>query len=431
MRAAEAFLDRAELTARQQSRLGKLLDEVLPRNPFYARKFQAAGLRRDEVRSLADLQRLPWTTKTDLLADQLAHPPYGSNLTYPIAQYTRMHQTSGSTSQPLRWLDTAADWEHLLGCWQTIFDIAGITAVDRLLFAFSFGPFLGFWTAFEAGQRRGCLCLAGGGLSSVARLNLLLDNHATAVFCTPTYALRLAETAREHGIKLGKANDRYMVRALVVAGEPGGCIPATRARIEDAWQARVFDHSGMTEVGPMAIECPEGPGGLHLLEGDYLAEVIDSKSDQAVPAGFIGELVVTTLGRAGSPLIRYRTGDLVRVDNRPCSCGRSFMRLAGGILGRTDNMIQVRGNNVYPAALENVIRRFREVAEFRIVVNEHLSMTELRIEIEPARNSSVSDLPQRVTQAIRDELLFRAEVAVVESLPRFEMKASRVIRGQP
>lgn len=427
MRAAEAFLDRAELTALQQARLGKLLDEVLPRNPFYARKFQAAGLRRDDIGGRDNLRRLPWTTKSELLADQLAHPPYGSNLTYPVAQYTRMHQTSGSTSQPLRWLDTAASWEHLLGCWQSIFDIAGITAADRLLFAFSFGPFLGFWTAFEAGQRRGCLCLPGGGISSVARLNMMLDHQATAVFCTPTYALRLAETAREHGIELSKANDRYAVRALVVAGEPGGCIPATRERIEDAWQARVFDHSGMTEVGPMAIECTEGRGGLHILEGDYLIEVIDPKSEQAAPAGAIGELVVTTLGRVGSPLIRYRTGDLVRVDGRPCPCGRTFMRLAGGILGRTDNMIHVRGNNVYPAALENVIRRFREVAEFRIVVNEQASMTELRIEIEPENNGD--DLPERVSQAIRDELLFRAEVVIVESLPRFEMKASRVIRG--
>ncbi|MBM4072084.1 MAG: phenylacetate--CoA ligase [Planctomycetes bacterium] len=429
MRAAEAFLDRAELTALQESRLAELLDEVLPRNPFYAEKFKAAAVRRADVRKLADLKRLPCTTKAELLADQIAHPPYGSNLTYPVAQYTRMHQTSGSTSLPLRWLDTASSWERMLSCWQTIFDITGITTADRLFFAFSFGPFLGFWTAFEAGQRRGCLCLAGGGLSSVARLNMLLDHSATLVFCTPTYALRLAETAREHGIELSKANSRYSIRALIVAGEPGGCIPATRARIEDAWQARVFDHSGMTEVGPLAIECPEGPGGLHILEGDYWAEIVDPTSEQMVAAGSTGELVLTTLGRVGSPLLRYRTGDLVRLDDGPCPCGRTFLRLAGGILGRADKMIHVRGNNIYPAALENIIRRFREVAEFRIVVSEQAHMTELRIEIEP--ECAGANLPERIGQVIRDELLFRADVVLVKSLPRFEMKASRVIQTGP
>lgn len=425
MRAAEAFLDRAELAGLQQARLGQLLDEVLPRDAFYARKLREAGVGREAIRSLDDLSSLPCTTKAELLADQLAHPPYGSNLTYPIAQYTRMHQTSGSTRQALRWLDTAASWERMLECWQTIFDIAGITSADRLFFAFSFGPFLGFWTAFEAGQRHGCLCLTGGGLSSVARLNMLLDHQATIVFCTPTYALRLAETARESGLKLGTS-----VRALIVAGEPGGSIPATRARIEQAWQARVFDHSGMTEVGPMAIECQENPGGLHILEGDYFVEVIEPDSERSASAGVVGELVVTTLGRLGSPLLRYRTGDLVRVDGPPCPCGRSFTRLAGGILGRTDNMIHVRGNNVYPAALENVIRRFPEISEFRILLDDASEMTELRIQIEPEKCCETVRLPERVGQAIRDELLFRAEVVLVapDTLPRFEMKASRVQR---
>jgi phenylacetate-CoA ligase len=214
---------------------------------------------------------------------------------------------------------------------------------------------------------------------------------------------------------------------LILAGEPGGSIPATRAKLEADWHARVFDHSGMTEVGPMSIECPEHPGGLHILEEDYIVDVIDPKTGTSIAPGELGELVVTNLHRLGSPLIRYRTGDLVRVDPAPCPCGRSLLRLQGGILGRTDDMIVLRGNNFYPSALEGVIRRFAEVVEYRVRVDASSPLAELHVEIETRTDPPVS-LPERLAQAIRDELLFRAEVAVVPpgSLPRFEMKAQRV-----
>jgi phenylacetate-CoA ligase len=419
------YQERSKLADLQQDRLNLLLDEVWPRNGFYSRKL--AGFERNDVRRLEVLARLPFTTKAELLADQEAHPPYGTNLTYPLHHYCRLHQTSGTTGRPLRWLDTAQSWNNLLGLWDSIFAVVGVTAADRLFFAFTFGPFLGFWTAFEAAARLGCLCLSGGGMSSAARLRMLLDNQATVVLSTPTYALRLAEVAREQGITLGKKAG-CAVKALIVAGEPGGSIPATRARIEEAWQARVFDHHGTTETGPLGVECPAQPCGLHLLEGDHLVEVIDPTSGQAVTPGTVGELVVTTLGRLGSPLIRYRTGDLVRVDPRPCPCRRTFFRLEGGVLGRTDDMFHVRGHNVYPAALEGVIRRFTEVAEYRIMVDQTGSLTALRIEVEPARDAP--DLVARISQAIRDELLFRAEVEVVPpgTLPRFEMKAQRIRR---
>lgn len=405
-------------------RLAKLLRIVVPTNRFYARKF--AGL------ALDDWNALPFTTKDELLANQAEHPPYGELLTYPRDRYTRLHQTSGTQGTPLRWLDTPESWEWMLGCWRTMFEVVGVTKADRLLFAFSFGPFLGFWTAFEAANRMGCLCLAAGGLSSGARLRMLLDNRATVVLCTPTYALHLAEFAKQAGVRFEG------VRCLIVAGEPGGSIPATRARIEEAWNARAFDHSGMTEIGPLAIECPANPGGLHVLEDDYYAEVIDGNPHAPGEAGVsrsetatMGELVLTNLGRLGSPLIRYRTGDLVRVDPNPCPCGRTWMRLAGGILGRTDDMIAIRGNNVYPSALENVLRRFEEIVEYRITLDRSSPLAEMRIEIEPSESGG-SDLAARVADAIRDELLFRAEVAVVApgTLPRFAMKARRIVIQQ-
>jgi phenylacetate-CoA ligase len=420
----EDTLDRDTLEQSQRDRLRPLLGEVLPRNRFWADRFAGAGPTPADAGTSAELARLPFTTKAELLADQQRHPPYGSVLTYPRERYVRMHQTSGSTGRPLYWLDTCESWDWLLGCWDSIYRIIGLRRDDRLFFPFSFGPFLGFWTAFEAAARQGCLCLPGGGMSSAARLRFLLEHEATVVFCTPTYALRLAEVAAEEGIDLAGAP----VRLLVVAGEPGGSIPATRSRIETAWGARVLDHGGLTEVGPALIECPENPAGLHLLETDFLAEVIDPDTGQPVPPGQVGELVLTNLGRWGSPVFRYRTGDLVRIDSRPCPCGRAFRRLEGGILGRTDDMIHLRGNNVYPSALEGVIRRFPEVAEYRIAVDRSGSLPVLRIELEPVALASRMDIAEMVSRAIRDELFFRAEVTAVPpgTLPRFEMKAQRV-----
>ena len=418
---------REDLTRHQAERLVALLREILPSNGFYARKFAAAGLDPASVRTPADLAPLPWTTKAELLADQAEHPPYGTALTYPVECYRRLCQTSGTSGRPLRWLDTAVSWTWMLDNWAAIYRMSGVRPGERLFFPFSFGPFLGFWTAFDAASRYGCLCLPGGGMSTVARLRFLRDNDATVVLCTPTYALRLAEAAREEGVDLPGSS----VRTILVAGEPGGSIPATRGRIEAAWGARVFDHTGMTEVGPMAVECVANPGGLHVLETEFIVEVIDPATGRAAPPGTEGELVVTNLGRAGSPLLRYRTGDLVCVDPEPCPCGRTLTRLLGGVRGRVDDMIVLRGNNVHPSALQTILHRFPEVAEYRVEVDRAGALPVLRIDVEAQAAHDGGAVAARVAQAVRDELLFRAEVRAVApgSLPRFEHKAQRFVRN--
>jgi phenylacetate-CoA ligase len=395
-------------------RLRDLLAQVVPGNRFYARKLAAWDGR--------DLAAVPFTLKAELVADQHEHPPYGSNLTYPFARYCRLHQTSGtSAGRPLRWLDTPESWDWLLSCWQVTFARLGLRTDDVFYFPFSFGPFLGFWTAFEAAARAGYLVLPGGGLTSTARLRFLLDHRATVVCATPTYALHLAELAAAEGIDLAGSP----VRLVIVAGEPGGGIPATRARIEAVWGARVIDHYGMTEVGPVAAETVDVPGDLLVLENHYIAEVLQPGTATPAPQGALGELVLTNLGRTGSPVIRYRTGDVVRARRGP----DGLLRLAGGIQGRTDDMIHVRGNNLYPASIEAVVRRFPEVAEFRIVVDRTGALADLCVEVEPVNGSTPSGLADAVARAIRDELLFRVPVAAVlpGSLPRYEMKARRVV----
>src|SRR5262245_16619210 len=292
-----ADLSRAELDRHQAEGLAALLAEALPGNRFYARKFAEAGLSPSRLRFPDDLQRLPFTTKAELLAAQQAEPPHGGLISYPFGRYVRMHQTSGTTTgQPLRWYDTAESWATILDGWIEKLSFGGIHSGDVMFFPFSFGPFIGFWSGFEAGVRMGCLCLPGGGMSSSARLRFLLDNAVTVVFCTPTYALRLLEVAAAEGIDLTTSS----VRALIVAGEPGGSIPATRRRIEAGWGARVFDHNGMTETGPLGFECLEAPGGLHLLETMIWPEVIDPATGRQVPPGTHGELVITSFRRVAS-----------------------------------------------------------------------------------------------------------------------------------
>ena len=397
-----------------------MLDEVLPRNRFYASKFAAAGVKPSDIRTIEDLSRLPFTCKEELAADQAANPPYGTALTYPVERYSRLHQTSGtSTGKPLKWLDTPESWESVLRCWSLAFPIMGLSPRDRVFFPFSFGPFIGFWSAFEAASRFGALVIPGGGMTSTARLRFLIEQEATVVFATPTYALHLAELAAKEGIDLAGSS----VRKLVVAGEPGGAIPATRQRIEQVWGARVFDHYGMTEVGPVAIEAEDSPGEMVLIESEYIVEVLPPSGGRQPPVDDdIGELVLTNLGRIGSPVIRYRTGDLVKVRNG---------RIVGGILGRVDDMLHVRGNNLYPGSIEAIVRRFPGVAEYRIVVDRSGPLADLRLEVEPAAGTDGRELAESVSRAVRDELLFRVDVTAAPpgSLPRFEMKARRIVNA--
>ncbi len=424
----EVLPTRPAIARAQFGRLRALLAEVLPTNSFYARKIPD-GLAGKFSTLEGFAAEIPFTLKSELVADQLSNPPYGTNLTYPLACYTRCHQTSGTSGAPLRWLDTPESWDWMVRNWERVHRLAGTTSADRIFFAFSFGPFLGFWLAFEAGARLGCLCLPGGGMGSVARVRAILDHGATVLCCTPTYALHLAEVAVAEQIDLSASR----VRILNVAGEPGGSIPATRQRLGEAWGgARVFDHHGMTEIGPVTYECPVRPGVLHVLEDAFIAEVIDPVNGRAIAPGHNGELVLTNLGRTGSPLLRYRTGDLVQSAAREvCDCGSSELALEGGILGRTDDMVVVRGVNVYPAAVEEIIRAVGGVAEYQVCVSAGRALTELVLKIEPAVNcGDVIALVRQLERALHHALALRVPVTAVPSgsLPRFEMKAKRWVK---
>ena len=390
----------------QWSLLSAKLPELQRENPFYRARLPKAA---------RELGQLPFTTKADLSEDQAAHPPFGTNLTYPLDRYVRLHQTSGTTGRPLRLLDTPESWEWWRECWQPIYRAAGVTARDRIFFAFSFGPFVGFWSAFAGAERLGALCLTGGAMTTTERVAAIVATEATVLMCTPTYALRLGEAAREEGIDLA----RSALRVSIHAGEPGASIPATRERIEKELGVESFDHTGATEVGAHGFSC-SARDGVHINESEFIVEVVDA-SGEARDEGD-GELVLTNLGRWGMPVIRYRTGDRVHAVRGTCSCGRTLVKLAGGIAGRVDDMVTVRGVNVFPSAIEAIVRRFDEVGEYRVELARVREMDELRCIVE-----APADVAERVGGAIHRELGIRClvESVVPGTLPRFEMKAKR------
>jgi phenylacetate-CoA ligase len=411
---------REDLASHQMSRMRALLKELLASNPFYGARLSDSGFTDARLlRSPEDLKFLPFTRKSQLVEDQEIHPPFGTNLTFALDRYVHLHQTSGTTGKPIRWLDTRESWDWWARCWAAVYCAAGVTPADRIFFAFSFGPFIGFWAAWAGAEKMGTLAISGGAQDSYQRLKNLIELQATVLCCTPSYALHLSEVARKENIDLEKS----AVRKIIVAGEPGGSIPGTRARIEEAWGGRVFDHTGATEIGGHGMTCL-GQCGVHLNEGEFLIEVIDPLTLKPADEG---ELVITNLDRIGSPVLRYRTGDHVRINRDVCECGRTFVRMDGGIIGRIDQMLIVRGVNIFPSSLESIVRSFPRVQEFRVIVDDIDAMDELLIVVEVS-----GDNPEDVVKALGREAAHRLGLRVgvelaAQPLPRFEMKASRVI----
>ena len=416
-------LPRKALETLQIEKLCSMLEQIYGRNRFYTDKFNAAGIHPDSIQTLDDLKRLPLTSKSELVQAQSDALPFGSNTTFKESAYSRFHQTSGTTGTPLRVLDTPESWDWWGRCWGHVLAGAGLTENDRMFVPFSFGPFIGFWAAVEGAQKINALMIPGGGRDSLQRLHLMKELGATAMCCTPTYALRLAEVAQESSFDLSE----IPLRTLIHAGEPGANVPATKARIESVWNAKCYDHAGASEIGAHSFECEIQPNGTHVTESEFIVEVLNPETLEPVPAGEQGELIITNLGRIGYPVIRYRSGDLVVLNQQKCTCGRSYARFEGGVLGRADDMVVVRGINVFPSAVENLVRQCESVEEFRITVTTEREMGNLAIELELSKNANPESVRKTVDQEIQNELSLRPEITLVPSgsLPRFEMKAKR------
>ena len=406
-------MDRGALAEYQVTRLNQMLESILPANPMYARKLAGQQL---PVRNLEELIEWPFTSKAELQPGEGQLLP--RNMTYDISRYVRFHQTSGTRGRPLMVVDTQEDWQWWIESWQSVLDAAELEDTDRALLAFSFGPFIGFWSAFDALTARRAMTIPAGGMSSLARLELARRSEATCLFCTPSYALHLAEVAREHQIRV----DQLPIKKIVVAGEPGGSVAATRARIESSWQVSLFDHAGASEVGPWGVPDRSGTG-LHVLESEFIAEFIGVESGQPANEGEVAHLVLTSLGRYGSPVIRYRTGDLVR-PVWPKEGRNRFVLLDGGVLGRADDMLIIRGVNIFPSSIEQILHSFPEVVEYRITARKSGQLDQLEIDVEDHLEQ-----PERIAEELLLKLGLKISVSCVPSgsLPRSEGKSQRFV----
>ena len=412
-------LPRAELQAYQLNRLNALLEKVVPDNDYYRNKFGSASLRLEELGQWSDY---PLSTKSDWLSSDddgvaLHHTYHGERAQ---SLYHRYHRTSGTHGRPMVIQDTKEDWEWWTNTWQYVLDACQIESRDRILMAFSFGPFIGFWSAHDACLKRGCLVIPSGGMSTVARLDMIRTASPTVLFATPSYALHLAQAARERGQSLENSS----IRIVFVAGEPGGSIPSVRKQIEQSFGAVVMDHAGATEIGPWGFGATDG-SGLHIIESEFIAEFLPLENRVGTGGNEdFRELVLTSLGRVGAPVLRYRTGDIVcpRFDYHS---GVNFVRLEGGILGRADDMFVVRGVNLFPSSIEAILGQFASVRNFRINVAKRGVLDEVSLEIDVE-----ADRIPAIEESLQVQLGLRIGVQLASpgSLPAHEGKAKRVRR---
>lgn len=408
--------DRSQLENYQLKRLNRLLSEVLPANKFYREHY---GLDHLQVDSLEQWAQLPTTTKSDWQTD--AADGIAKHHTFPPQSYRRYHRTSGTRGRPMVILDSQSDWDWWTSTWQYVLDGCNIGQSDRILMAFSFGPFIGFWSAHDACLKRECLVIPSGGLSTVARIDLIQTAAPTVLFGTPSYALHLAQEASRRGISLRDSS----IQKVFVAGEPGGSIPSVRRQIETSYGAEVMDHAGATEIGPWGFGSRDGES-VHVIESEFIAEYLplENPSGEADTDSDLRELVLTSLGRTGAPVLRYRTRDIVRPLVSPDRYGTNFVALQGGIIGRADQMFVVRGVNIFPTSIESILRQFSSIGEFRIHVRKRGNLDDLHIEVE-----AEMDQVQRLEEALQIQLGLRIPVSVCErgKLPECQGgKASRI-----
>jgi phenylacetate-CoA ligase len=419
---------RPEMRRLQERRLREQIRHAAAHSPFYRRAFRAAGVKAGALRTLADLRRLPFTTKDELKANQAEKPPWGDVLAVPLADVLRIHMTSATTGRPLAVLDTAADWHGFYHSYARSLYAFGIRKHDMVMAAFSYGPWIGYWSGFYAAQDLGCLVFPAGGLSTDQRIDALRTYPITVLGCTPSYALFLAEQAARKGIDLAKETQ---VRITWHTGEPGASIPATRARLEGAFGATAYDLPGLTEIAAWGFECDARSGLTHVHEDYCYPEVLDERDEPVGPGGR-GELVFTSLYRKAMPLIRYRTRDVVQLADRRCPCGRTLVAFEGGVLARLDDMKKVRGIVVYPRRIEELVRPHAAVDEFQIVFRRHEGLDDILVRLDPSPalgGAERTALGNAVAHALRTGLGIRVtvEVGAPGSLPRWDHKARRVV----
>jgi phenylacetate-CoA ligase len=428
----------AERDARSLDQLRRQLATCHERNPFYRRHWDAAGFHPDQVATWDDFtRRCPTITKSMLIADQAEHPPYGSYLGIDPHDVARVHSSTGTSGAPTVYGVSAADWEQAARVFAMTQWAMGVRPDDLVQFAFPFSLFFGGWGVLYGAEKLGASCFPIGAADTQRHVEMLFRLGSTVLEGTPSYVLHMAEVARE----LGYDPAASPLRRVVVGGEAGGAIPSTRRRIMEAWGLESVCDSGSTsEMFPFCTntECTE-MRGPHLFNDEVWTEIVDpADHNRPLPEGERGAVVYTHLWRSSQPMIRFAPGDAAIMTSEPCPCGRTYPRLPGGILGRLDDMLVVRGVNVYPSAIEHALRDIAGLGlEFRVFVDRRGEMDEVLVSAELLEDGSSPDerdaLARKAAEALRHHCQVRLGVELVApgTYERATLKAKRVVDRRP
>ncbi|GAB7386406.1 AMP-binding protein [Bacillaceae bacterium] len=417
-----------EISRIQEEKLRRQVDYVYRHSEFYRRKFAEANLTPQDVQTLADLRKLPFTTKEELRKSQEMAPPLGLHAAVSLDEVIRVHSSSGTTGRPTYVGVTRRDHEIWTEIGMRVMSANGIRATSRVVFAMGLSFFVGS-AVRDAIERIGATFIPIGTGASERLIRTALDLQADIMLCTPSYALYLAEYVRKQGM-----NPKDLgIKVISTGGEPGGGLPQIRSRIEEEWGCKVVEAMGNADMAPVIFgECEEQEG-MHFLAPEYIyCELIEPETGQPLEwkDGAEGELVYTALERECVPLLRFRTRDLIRVATSPCKCGRTSFRIR--CIGRTDDMLIIRGVNVFPSAIRDVINEFRPqtTGELQILLHQPppLAQPPLPILVECRDGMSEKErkeLKEKLEEALRQKLIFTADVQIVPAgtLPRYEMKA--------
>jgi phenylacetate-CoA ligase len=418
-----------QLRAYQLRKFKKIASWAYEHSKFYKKFYDKAGINPKDIQTFEDIRHVPKVEKGMLRDAQRKDPfPYGDLLCVPLDDVTEYRQTSGTTGQPVYQADTWQDWEWWSECWAHILWAQGYRPSDRIFLPFGYNVFVAFWAAHYAAEKIGCEIVPGGVLDTQARLLKIKEIEANALMATPTYILGMAETART---KLDMDPTQLGIKKITCAGEPGASIPTTKKRLESAWNAKVFDHAGATEIGAWSFECAEQSGGMHVNEAFFLVEIEDVDTGEIIEEpGRRGKMLITALDRIGQPCVRFDSKDIIEWSDESCPCGRTWRMIKGGVVGRADDITKVKGVLLSPSAIEEVVRGIDELGdEYEVIVDKlgDVDRIKLKVELMPDQKNHQKSIEAELKDQLRlkTNLGYRLEFYDFGKLPRYAVKAKR------
>jgi phenylacetate-CoA ligase len=422
-------LPREKLRALQLKKFQSIFRWTYENSRFHRPLYDKAGITPSDIREFKDIRHVPKVEKSMFRSIQCKDPfPYGDCLCLPLEEVSNFRQTSGTTGQPVYQADSMQDWDWWAESWAFILWAQGYRPSDRVFIPFGYNIFVAFWAGHYAAEKIGCEVVPGGVLDTQARILKIQELKATALMGTPTYMLGMADTAKN---KVGIDPRTLGIRRITCAGEPGASVPATKKRMEEAWNAKVFDHAGATEIGAWSYECLDQPGGMHVNDALFLVEIEDIETGEIIDEpGRRGKMIITAFDRMAMPCVRFDSKDVIEWDANPCSCGRTFRLIKGGVLGRVDDITKVRGVLLSPVAIEDVVRSIEGLDdEYEVVVDKlgEADTITLKVELLPGNEKNAAQIEDQLRHQLRlkTNLAYSIEFHDLGSLPRYALKARR------